>query len=715
MNWKSILKLTRRDATSLAGQSVEPSNRDAVSPPVIGDNPIKRPEDDTLGRAEPARRFARHVLSLDAREGAVIGVLGAWGAGKTSFINLSLEEFKRAQVPVLGFNPWMFSGAEQLVSSFFSELSGQLKSRAELHEVGEYLDTYAEALAGVGWLPVIGAWIERGRLSAKALSKLLRRQRTSLEASRARITEKLRALDRPIVVVLDDIDRLTPEEIQDIFKLVRLTASFPNLIYVVAFDRARVEAALDTLRLPGREYLEKIVQVAFDLPSIPEDVLTKQIFHAIDAAANGIESTGPFHEDQWPDIFHEIVKPLIRSMRDVRRYAAAIRGTILALDGEVALADVLALEVVRIFMPDVFRDLHKIITMLTTVSTRLDDEDPVGKARVDALLQADASQPDVIRSLIDRLFPAAKRYIGGPYYGPDWESRWLTERRVAHGDVLRRYLEGVAGEGLLAFTDAERAFSCIHDRTAFDHYLRSLEPHRQEDVISALENFQAEFRPQQASSGIIVLLNILPHLPARARGMFDFGAKLTISRVVLRLLRSLGTAESVEQTVREILPEVQTLSSKLELIKMVGHDEHAGHKLVPPAVAGELDAAWREAVRTMPSSELATEPDLLQTMIIVKRETPATESALEVDDSPMMTLALLRSAKSDVRSQAFGSRAVQQSPRLAWDALVELFGNEDTLKERLAGLTEGHSTEDQDLLALAQRYADGWKPRMYDD
>ena len=60
-----------------------------------------------------------------------------------------------------------------------------------------------------------------------------------------------------------------PSEIRDIFKLVRLTANFPNIIYIVAFDRNRVEKALAEQGLPGRDYLEKILQVAFDLPVVP--------------------------------------------------------------------------------------------------------------------------------------------------------------------------------------------------------------------------------------------------------------------------------------------------------------------------------------------------------------------------------------------------------------------------------------------------------------
>ena len=55
---------------------------------VVGDNPIRRREDDLLGREKPARSFASQVLELDASEGLVVGVLGAWGSGKTSFVNL---------------------------------------------------------------------------------------------------------------------------------------------------------------------------------------------------------------------------------------------------------------------------------------------------------------------------------------------------------------------------------------------------------------------------------------------------------------------------------------------------------------------------------------------------------------------------------------------------------------------------------------------------
>src|SRR5687767_5203891 len=111
---------------------------------VNSDNPICDTKQDVLGRAELARAFVRQVRSLDASEGVVVGVLGAWGSGKTSFVNLARPEFERVRVPVLYFNPWMFSGAEQLVESFFGELAAQLKLEPKLAAIGKRLGEYGE-------------------------------------------------------------------------------------------------------------------------------------------------------------------------------------------------------------------------------------------------------------------------------------------------------------------------------------------------------------------------------------------------------------------------------------------------------------------------------------------------------------------------------------------------------------------------------------------
>ena len=339
MSWLSKIFSRHADAATggvpLSGPEL-PESPATVQTLLAADNPIRGATDDRLGRVRAAESFASNVLQLDASEGVVVGVLGAWGSGKTSFINLARPRFELDVVTILDFNPWMFSGAEQLVQSFFSELSAQLKLRPGLAEVGKGLEEYGEMFSGLTWVPIVGPWIERSQDLAKLIAGLLQRKKEGIGSQRAKVDKALRNLKKPIVVVLDDIDRLNTAEIRDIFRLVRLTANFPNLVYVLAFDRKRVEDALREEGIPGRAYLEKILQLGFDLPAVPEHVLNQQVFDAINSALDSIPNAGNFDSRAWPDIFVEIIRPLIGNMRDVRRYAAAIGGTVRGLEGQAA-------------------------------------------------------------------------------------------------------------------------------------------------------------------------------------------------------------------------------------------------------------------------------------------------------------------------------------------------------------------------------------------
>lgn len=684
--------------------------------PVHGDNPVKEVADDLLGRAQSAQAFGRQVLDQDASEGVVVGILGPWGSGKTSFFNLARPVFESADVPILEFNPWMFSGAQQLVESFFTELGAQLRLHPGLATLGDELADYGEMFSGFGWLPVVGSWFERVRLLIKIVGEVSKHRKEGIGARRNKIEKALSKLPKPIVIFLDDIDRLPTAEVRDIFKLVRLTASFPNLIYVLAFDRLRVEQALIDQGIPGRDYLEKILQVAVDLPAVPDQTLVKQALHAIDATLAGLEHPGPFDEQVWPDVLMEIVRPLVRNMRDVRRFAAAVRGTVSALDGEIALADVLGLEAVRIFLPDVFAKVRNAVAALTTTeehgSGRRDSPD---KDQVNDIIKAGGAHEVVVRALIERLFPAALKHIGGSHFPSDWEQEWLKKRRVAHKHILRLYLERIVGEELGDFLNAEKACDHLGDRKALDDFLRSLNMERIQGIIASLEAFEKAFRPEHVVPATIVLLNLSADTPERHRNMFELPNRFLFGRVTYRLLRVLKDPAAVESAVRQILPELNSLSLKLELILQVGHQKDIGHKLVSEADAAELEKSWRGEVRKSTAEELLKERDIVAILLATKREADSSEAPLDIPDTPEFTLALLRCARSETLSQTMGRRGVRRHSRLAWDSLIETYGNESILRERVEALRKAQLEGVGDLLELSDKYLAGWRPGILND
>jgi hypothetical protein len=682
----------------------------------LNDNPIRDRDSDTLGRAESAEAFALHVLALDRSEGGVVGVLGPWGSGKTSYVNLARDEFRTAGAEIVDFNPWMFSGAEQLVESFFVEVASQLKHRPGLADVGKDLEDYGELFSGLGWLPLVGPWIERGRIANKLLAKLLQRRKEGSADRRAKLTKELQKLGRPIVVVIDDIDRLSTTEIRDIFKLVRLTASFPNIVYVLAFDRERVENALTEQGIEGRDYLEKILQLAIDLPAVADDVLTRQVLTAVNDAVAEADNQGPFDEERWPDVFMEVIRPLVRNMRDVRRYGAAVYGTVRALKGQIALVDVLALEAVRVFLPDTFKRIAGSVDALTTTSSIMyrSQDPPELKAAVDDMLNVRDDRKALLRSLIERVFPAAHRHIpGGTHFGPDFEARWLRDRRVAHKDILRFYLERAAGEGLQAFAEAEQAWNLITNHEAFDAYLRSLPYTRRGDVIAKLGTYEQDFKVAHAVPGTAVLLNLIPDVPEDGAGMFRIEPNIVVGRITFRLLRAVGDAPAVAKAVRQILPHLNTLSAKFELITDVGYREGAGHKLVSEADAKEFERQWRDEVRAATPDQLSAEWDLARVLYFANADRADDEAPTVVPEDPDVTLAVLRSARTETRSQTMGDRAVRRAVRLPWDTLVAIYGSEEILGERVDALDVAEGSEDADLLALARKYRGGWRPKDF--
>lgn len=690
------------------------------APPTPGDNPINDRTADRLGRADFATMFAADVLELDASRGMVVAVVGPWGSGKTSFLNMCRHDWESSGAAVLEFNPWMFASTDQLVAAFFAEVSSQLKERRpRLEAIADGLADYGEAFSGLAWLPVVGTWIERGRLLTRGAARIAGRK-GGTAARRDDLTTKLGEIETPVIVVLDDIDRLSNVEIREVFRLVRLTASFPNIVYVLAFDRQRVEHALSEDGVPGSQYLEKILQVSYDLPAVRQAQLQRELLRELERATTGRELL-PLDDDAWPDIFVEVVAPLVHNMRDVRRLGLALQGSSRVVGTDVALADFLALEAVRVLDPALFSRLAAAEVALTAARDGLnpDTREAALRDEIAGLSGPDGSNARQARAVIERLFPMALRHIGGSAYAGDFRKGWLRKRRVAHSDVFNTYLARRPTETLETFRQAETAFAYLADREKLDTFLRRLPIEQVDEVIEALEAWEDEYPSEAVVSALIVLLNLLPDLPERNRGMFDFGTRVRVGRVIYRLARSLGDPDRVMEAVREVLPEVSTLSSRLELITDVGWKKNAGHKLISEADAATLEAELRNQALATDPRALAGEWNLLR--VVYEMIGPDAEAdsgrGYVVPSDPDLALAILRAARSSNRSQTVGSRAVREQPVLHWNMLTTIFGSDEQLAARIAQARTVQTADDGPLFELADRYLEGWRPRQssFDD
>lgn len=348
---------------------------------IINDEPITSPSKDLYRYDGIAHEIARCISAADASNSSfTISINGIWGSGKTSLINLienciDKESDNNLNTPTfVRFNPWHFESQEQLLTGFFQLLKEALLGRtdwlkdAERKALGETLSRYSTSIsfpsiteaASLLTGPLQGIIAGRNifsKIIVKILSAAFGRyltNSTSLDKMKATIDGYLRKRETNIVVVIDDIDRLSDSEICLIFKLVTLTASFPHIVYLLAFDRTVVEKALCNIqRDDGAGYLDKIIQLSIEMPKLSSSDISQQI----NVIVSDLQERSPFSfEDQThlSNVLTRIVSPLICAPRDICRIKNCTETNFARLHGDICVADLIALSTIQTLLPDLY-------------------------------------------------------------------------------------------------------------------------------------------------------------------------------------------------------------------------------------------------------------------------------------------------------------------------------------------------------------------------
>lgn len=333
------------------------------------DNPVESPEEDEFNRWPFSQRLADTIAKIDARRGApTIGVYGRWGYGKSTvlnFIRAHLQDDYKNNVEVFEFNPWRFKDQDALASVFFQGLAITVDRTlgGTGQRVGEILE-YGSTLLNV--IPIAGPAV--GKIGEKIGNRLAHQ---SLEDERKKIIDIMGNSDRKVVVLIDDIDRLDREEILTLLKMVRLTANFPQIVYVLAFDDEMVARVLGQSfggsQEAGRQFIEKIVQYPFTIPAVGRRrLLTFIEKRAQEACANAEIILGQGDWLELSNIAETCFLPRLVTPRQAIRYGNALAFALPMLKGEVDPRDQILIEGVRTLFPELYvfiRDNSQMFTV----------------------------------------------------------------------------------------------------------------------------------------------------------------------------------------------------------------------------------------------------------------------------------------------------------------------------------------------------------------
>lgn len=414
---------------------------------ISNDSPIGSPGEDRFGLDPFARAVAQSLTTMSAPEGVVVAISGPWGAGKSSAVNLVRHHLQRSvddgSLVIVPFNPWWFPGSDALTLSFFQELSAAIgpslpsKLRNSLAALGQGVSAvgaFAGAIASLG-SPGIGDLFSKG---AALIGRASKQERTIDEEHR-QIAKALREQSKRFVVVVDDIDRLSPDDALTIFRLVKSVGRLPNVIYLLAFDRQIAERIVAE-RFPseGPSYLEKIIQRFFPLPPPVQMTLNQLVVES------AVKVMGDVPERQvvrfW-NVFHDVIAPIIRTPRDVVRLVNHIATGWPAVEGNVDRADFMAISALELAEPDIYARIRANPDRLCGVRQRNDGgrQGDIGQEYDELLGLADRSERDRRRLQIAlrRLFPRLDAVWGNTWHAGD---EWRRDRQIASMEHFRSYV-----------------------------------------------------------------------------------------------------------------------------------------------------------------------------------------------------------------------------------------------------------------------------------
>lgn len=332
------------------------------------DKPIETEAEDLLGRSFFSKQLAKTLYECDARDGLVIGLFGKWGSGKTSVINMTMNELKnmgeesKNDPLIVTFSPWNYSDKDNLTRLFFHRLITRIEgqdNQAEKKELGKKLKKYVNILDGLALVPVFGnalAAVLKG-FARDWVNKLL--EVPDLDKAKEDIETILEESNQKIIVVIDDIDRLTNSQIRDIFHLAKQVGNLPNIVYILSMDREIVCRALKEIHnIDGHEYLEKIIQIPFEIPQISKSKVHAYLFNQLNKIINDTSNDTIIDDNYWGKVFVNCVSPYIDNLRAINRLTNIFKFKYQALYQEVSVEDMIGITTLEVLEPKLYKWIY---------------------------------------------------------------------------------------------------------------------------------------------------------------------------------------------------------------------------------------------------------------------------------------------------------------------------------------------------------------------
>lgn len=537
------------------------------------DRPITSSDQDRLGRTTFAKYLARCILDHKSIESLVIGLYGGWGVGKTSIINLMLEELRYAasnmlenEMPIiLNFSPWSYSGQNQLIFSFFRRLSSELRSAPHfknsdsekiIHLLELYVSFFTHKPVPKLLRPkhtIVGKAFKRKQIIKETYGWESGRDLTQVKAELNTLLSKQK---HKIIIIIDNISRLENSEIKQIFQIVKSMGDYANTVYLLAFDKEHIIHALH--EMDGKEFLEKIVQLPFEVPPISKQDIEALLMDRLQRIVDNVP-TELWDKNCWADLYYSAIKYFFKNVRDITHYVNTLSFSYPHVKDVVNPVDYFAITALEVFEPQVYAGIrgHKdLFTDLMDNVYRLDAEKIAeDKLRCDEILnRAQNISHELLVKLLIRLFPRLRAlYDHVPFYHAETSAR--KNLKICSPDVFDVYFRLSIPTGVIPESEMDAILGMVKDEGGFA--LALLRLNHDGKIIKFLDLLDSrdvtKIPTHFIGNAINALLDSADIFPEGENTLLSFTTPMRVHRIIHQLLYRIEDGEQRFELFREAI------------------------------------------------------------------------------------------------------------------------------------------------------------------
>lgn len=667
----------------------------------LADVPILRIEDDKLSRADFVATLTNSIKNAPTANGFVIALNGKWGAGKSSILNLVMNQLKNDEISYFEFSPWLINDTNQILEEFMHELQNvYLRSEKNKFKYAKYyFRKYAKLVSEshppvivnfpvVGWVDSLVRWGIRN--IARWITKV-----DSAEVTRSKLQEGLKQSSNKIVVFVDDIDRLEKEEILKVTKLVKLIADFPNLVYLLAYDETLVSEALTKSNYSGQDYLQKIVQQSINIPALTQEQLTSYTIDSVNELFEDFQDVLVFDQSHWANVYQDLVKPLLKNVREVKRLINGVRFELNRFGSKISIVDLIALETLKLYKPGVHNGLISTKNYLHNPSFGLiypDSHQNDDAKKAEVLSYFDGKDEQLVTLALSHLFPATDSFMKRMSFGDDPQVRWLEQRRIAVKEIFELYASGTESESLFIKEQAKRLFESQGDPEVFAALLGSFSGTLLTQILDSLSSYRGKFSNPGMAKNVISILGAVPQMEEHDSGLFAFGTVTIARRAIVAML---GSIED-EPTFRAICETVFSQLGSISASNIFVHTIESASQDSPEKlnVAREIQDNFKAKVLAMTPAQLMDESDFISIIHSVPDFLEQHEKDLDLFKKVFID------SIGVGKSAPMGSREVKTFQSVSWPSLTAIFRSEEQVVNNLEKVLASKSLNEEDRAKL---------------